>query len=146
MIKQQNIPCAGFIIFTLSAQKVLLVETHRHIFGYPKGKLMKNEGSLIGAYRELQEETGLSMDDIVVIPDKYVDELSFKGNVSTRLYIGFLKNDHDKLYPQDKNEILSASFQLIDDAYSLLIDKRKKVLENAIDIFNDHFTLLIDSE
>ena len=74
------LPCAGFIIFTSNKQKILLIKTHQNVIGFPKGKLNKGEDSLVGAYRELEEETGINKSHVSKVSDESVDELSNKGN------------------------------------------------------------------
>ena len=57
--------CAGFII--ICEDHVLLVSTHKNIWGFPKGKRKTKEQHIDCAYRELKEETGLDTKDIISI-------------------------------------------------------------------------------
>ena len=133
-------PCAGFIVFTKNKDKVLLVVTHRNVIGFFKGKKRKNEDSLMTAYRELQEETGLSHDMIEKIDNLYVNELSFKGNPATRLYLGYLSIEKPQLKAFDVDEIAHIYFENIEDALISLLPKRKKVLSEAISLINQYHT------
>lgn len=125
-------PCAGFIIFTQSIDKVLLITTHKNIIGFPKGKKEKNEDSIKAAYRELQEETGLTADMIQPIKGLYVDEMSVRGNLATRLYIGFLLIENPQLEPTDHDEIANVYFEQIEHAMKKLMPKRRSVLSEAL--------------
>ena len=138
--------CAGFILFTQDLQKVVLIKTHRNVYGFPKGKRDKgkvpsdsrkkvkmNENPLVAAYREATEETGISKEEITQIGDLFVDELSFKGNPATRLYIGLVNENQVVLDPIDKDEIAEVKFVDLVTARTILIEKRQLVLNEALD-------------
>ena len=130
-------PCAGFIIFSQSGDKVLLISTHKNIIGFPKGKKEKDEDSITAAYRELHEETGLTANMIKPVQGLYVDEMSIRGNYATRLYIGILSIENPQLEPIDHGEIASVYFEDIGQAMIQLMPKRKKVLASALSLINE---------
>lgn len=146
LVKSENkihhIPCAGCIVFKCVNDKVsevCLVKTKSNIYGFPKGKRIKGESLEDCAIRELEEETSIKSQDIENIDlKKYVEESSAvsatrKGNVSTRLYVTKLTRNVT-LAVQDLEELESCDFLPIDVALQVLMDKRKVVLEKAIEL------------
>lgn len=137
-------PCAGFCVFKTTLDEVLLVND----CGFPKGKLdlientdqknkkpkKKLEESLVGAYRELKEETGLPADKIKQIGSDYIDEMSVKGNPATRYYVAVIMDDTFKFKPEDTLEIQKACFVPINEAMTLLSKKRQDVLKKALEL------------
>ena len=71
------------------------------------------------------------------VSDIFVDELSFKGNPATRLYIGFVDENNVCLNPVDKDEIAEVGFFDIEKAKTILIDKRIKVLNDAFNLLKN---------
>ena len=60
---KMNIDRAGVILFSPNKKYVLLVKTKLYgNWGFPKGKVEKNENLNMCAMRELKEETGLTID------------------------------------------------------------------------------------
>ena len=122
-------PCAGFIILTQNKDKVLLITTHRNIIGFPKGKKKKNEDSIQVAYRELQEETGLTSDMIRPIEGLYVDEMSIKGILLKKVLQNLNGYNFAILF-------LKVYFENVEQAMIQLMTKRKIVLSSAINLIN----------
>ena len=87
------IPCSGFIILSNDKKRTVLVRTHRGNFSFPKGKRKKGETYKETALRELEEETGLREEDIVIQNISCFDELSYKGNPSVRYFVAIAKNE-----------------------------------------------------
>ncbi|MCJ7637108.1 MAG: NUDIX domain-containing protein, partial [Nitrososphaeraceae archaeon] len=57
-------PCAGVIVIDLTNLETILVCTDHDNYSFPKGKRHKGETIMDNALRELNEETGLTKDDI----------------------------------------------------------------------------------
>lgn len=129
----QNIPCAGFVVFSEDCIRTVLVATPRGNLSFPKGKRKKFETDLQTALRELEEETGLTENDIIRIGDEYVDEKSNKGNVNVRYFICRIKNDDFEFKIEDPEELTSVQwYNIMDvDKSSNLKDTRKTVLFEA---------------
>lgn len=73
---------AGFIIFrkTEKGLRFLILYHGNNYWNFPKGKIETEEKSLTTAFRETKEETGLTRDDLQVIPDfKVYEKYSFKS-------------------------------------------------------------------
>ena len=152
--------CAGIIVFL--GNKTILVATSYGNHSFPKGKRHKNETHLECAWRELQEETGLSKDNITLIGDQfdkdnnfYLDERAAKGNLSVRYYVGILTTEINEftLSPEeqvklgalipsftfDSKELEKVGWFTIDEA--LAIEKfkpeRKEILKLAHQKFKE---------
>jgi 8-oxo-dGTP pyrophosphatase MutT (NUDIX family) len=98
------VPCAGFVVFSPDFKRTILVKTYAGRLSFPKGKRHKGETDMETALREMEEETGLSADDITLLANgSYIDELSNKGNATVRYFIcrinedkpRFIFDDHD---------------------------------------------------
>lgn len=79
--------CAGFIIFDLDNMSTVMVQTHKGNWGFPKGKKEGQETLLETAYRELEEETGITSDQIEVLDHEPLIEKSAKGHPSVAYYL-----------------------------------------------------------
>jgi ADP-ribose pyrophosphatase YjhB (NUDIX family) len=56
-----NYKKAGVFIFDPKENRVLLVQSRGHLFGFPKGTLEIGESEIKGAIREVKEETGIDV-------------------------------------------------------------------------------------
>lgn len=125
-----NVPCAGIIVF--DKDNTVLVNTEKGNYSFPKGKREKGETSLETAWRELQEETGLTKDYVKLIDDFCLDEQSRNGNLSIRYYVGHLTKPYNT-FTFDKNELENVQWITVDNALKLekFVDKRKEILKQA---------------
>ena len=132
-----NPPCAGIIVF--SEGKTVLVATSYGNHSFPKGKRHRNETHLECAWRELQEETGLTKDNVTLIDDNfYLDERTAKGNLSVRYFVGMLTTKINK-FTFDPKELENVSWFTIDEALHIekFKSERKEILKLAFDKFNE---------
>lgn len=131
--KSVKVGCAGFVV--ICKGHVLLVSTHRGVWGFPKGKRENGEELITCAFRELNEETGLVASQItpINIDEFFLHEITNKGNPSVRLYLA-TTDDLIKPKIQDTEELLNAKWVKFDEAYNLLIMKnRKQILLDSIE-------------
>ncbi len=127
--------CFGVIVISRDLSSTLLVQDSKKNWSFPKGKREGKEAPLEAAFRELEEETGLTKSDLVMFPEKtFVDELSAKGNPAIRLFIGFLKDGVTTFTPKKGDEIESAKLVSLEKARQFLWHKRVIVLEKALKI------------
>jgi len=133
--KEPTIPCAGCLVFRLKddVQEVCVISTHNGVYGFPKGKRNKGEDIQAAALRELEEETGITVNDIAPLQShKYVDEPSRAGDsIAIRLFMTTLTTEV-VLKPKDIEEIDKCEFLPVDVALPLLMPKRQDVLKAAI--------------
>lgn len=136
----KNICCAGFVI--LCNNYVLLVSTHRGVWGFPKGKRNSKEELITCAYRELYEETGLTSSQIIPIDPNnfFLNEVTKKGVSSVRLYLATTDNlIEPKIY--DEEELLDSKWVKLNDAYNLLtLKNRKQILHDAVE-YRDNYVI-----
>jgi len=135
-----RINCCGIIVFYNDL--TILVKNEKNFYSFPKGKREKGETDLETAYRELKEETGIKENEIELINNKYIDEISKDSKyISVRYFIGILKNQK-KLEFEDPEELLEASYKTIDDVLSISDDnikkRRKEIIIEANDIYKEY--------
>lgn len=124
--------CAGVIVFDQKIEQCILVKTENNNYGFPKGKRNKGETTEQTALRELQEETGLTKNQIKLVDDFTLDELSNKGNPCTR-YLLATCNDMNHKFQFDEKELTDVKWHKLNDTMKLLPDKRISVLEKAVE-------------
>jgi len=129
--------CAGIIVF--DKNRTVLVSTERGHFSFPKGKRNKDETEIDAAWRELEEETGLTKNNVELIyldaekMESYcLDEYSDKGNLSIRYFVGKLVNPIKK-FKFDPTELANVQWYTIEDAMNLdkFKQSRKNILQEA---------------
>jgi 8-oxo-dGTP pyrophosphatase MutT (NUDIX family) len=136
--KVPKVPCAGVIVFDTSCEsdeiKTVLVKTERGNCSYPKGKRKKGEEDLETALRELEEETGITPEQITLVEDVWIDELSNKGNPNVRYFVGII-NDPNHKFTFDSDELESVDWHTKEQLYKLekLKKARKDVFTKAMD-------------
>lgn len=137
-----KIPCAGIIVFNKSSNQTILVSTDRGNFSFPKGKRNKKETDIETAWRELEEETGLTKNNVTLFDSHHIDEFTKKGHVSVRYFIGILTKDIPK-FKFDKSELTNVQWYDIDKVFKLdkLKDARKLVLQKALVHLNPDINL-----
>jgi len=81
---KNKVPVYGAILLTREMKEILLVQGFRNQWGFPKGKVNKEEDELLCAIREVLEETGYDTKDLIN-KDHYIE--SSQNDRVTRLYI-----------------------------------------------------------
>jgi 8-oxo-dGTP pyrophosphatase MutT (NUDIX family) len=120
------VPCAGIIL--MNGKKVLIVTTHKGNQGFPKGKRHKGESLMDTAFREVFEETGITKDEIKLIPNLELDECKpTKTNISVRYYVGTTEQQELKF---DKSELAKVEWESIDSVR--LPEYRQKLLDTVV--------------
>lgn len=109
---KQTIPVRGAIMLDPRMEKCLLVRGYRKeaSWGFPKGKLSKDETDDQCAVREVLEETGLDISD-KLDPAQYIDVKL--GGQDTRLFIVPNVDDTTEFAPHVKGEIGAYAWHLI---------------------------------
>lgn len=139
MPKSHPVRCAGIIVFS-GTQTILTKKRNSRSLSFPKGKLESNESVIEGAWRELLEETGLTPQEVELIPRVHVDEVTKSGRPWIRYFIGRLKSD--STCPKltfDPKELSRVKWYGIRVALRRrkLKDKRKRLLEAAYAIHRE---------
>lgn len=100
------------IVYNKEENKILMCkrakEPYKGKYNLVGGKLEENEESLEGAYRELEEETGITKDDIILT---YLMNFEYKLlDMQLQVFVGKLNKEKtlveevNKLYWMDLNE------------------------------------------
>ena len=131
--------CNGFIILDLVNKKTVLVESKSGNLSFPKGKIEKfDKSDLDCAYRELEEETGITPN--IILKDENITFSEFKkDNIRTvKYYIGYIKETFND-FKYDHNEIKSVNWYDFDQ-----IDSLKNLRLSRKEIFKQVKTIKID--
>jgi 8-oxo-dGTP pyrophosphatase MutT (NUDIX family) len=100
---KSKVPVYGAVILNKSLDKVLLVQHYRSTtWGFPKGKINKDETDVQCAIREVKEETGFDLTDLVE-PEIFID-LQDK-NKEGKLFIIQGISESTKFSAQTRHEI-----------------------------------------
>ncbi|XWV25157.1 NUDIX hydrolase [Tupanvirus deep ocean] len=126
--------CAGIIVF--KGEETVLVSTDRGNLSFPKGKRNKGETDIQTAWRETNEETGLTQDQIKLLDGVYFDEYTRKGNLSVRYFVGVLVKEHQK-FKFDPTELANVAWYSVENACSFekLKKERREILEKAYEVY-----------
>ena len=103
--------------------------------------LEKSETEFDCAKRELQEETGITLDKIDILDNVCITETSKKGNPSVKYWVATLKeNVKINKFTFDEKELKSVKWYKINEALKLdnLRTKRKDILLEAYNICNEN--------
>lgn len=125
-------PCAGIIVF--HNDQTIIVSTERGNHSFPKGKMNVDESDIQAAWRELNEETGLTSTQVELIEGVSFDEMSDKGNPSIRYFVGRLRpSTSRRQFAFDSTELAKVEWVDVDVARHLpkLKTVRQQILGQA---------------
>ncbi|XP_075237251.1 m7GpppN-mRNA hydrolase-like [Lycorma delicatula] len=123
---KQNVPTFGAILLNEELTHVLLVQSYwaRTSWGFPKGKVNKEEDPTKCAVREVLEETGFDISKMINAND-YIE--SNVNDQLIRLYIVTGISIDTKFQPQTRNEIKAVEWFLLSDLPSTKKDMTPKL-------------------
>ncbi len=129
---------AGIIVFSQCLTKTILVTSKNNKLSFPKGKRKKRETDYEAALRELEEETGIVLDQIELVDDVQFTELFEKKNKKILYFMAICKEEISSL-KCDSNELQKSDWYLLDKAVTMrnLRNPRRKILKNAINKLNN---------
>ncbi|RJQ17077.1 NUDIX domain-containing protein [Candidatus Woesearchaeota archaeon] len=105
------IKCAGGIV--QNKNRVVLVQSHRYEYwGFPKGKIRKNETALQAAQREIYEETGLQKLHLVKKLGSYTRPTNSKNAIKKITLFSFYaeENKVQPLRKKKNDDVRNAKF------------------------------------
>lgn len=103
---KQGIPVRGGIILNETNEKVLLVSDWNHsAWGFPRGKINKQEEDMACAIREVYEETGFNMGPYIQNSRDYLQRSV--GNKNLRFYVAMNVPNSTKFETRTRKEISS---------------------------------------
>lgn len=136
-------PCAGVIIIN-NKDQVLTVNTKKKHFGFPKGKRKKDETTLENALRELEEETGITIDQIDIVDKVIISEYKKPQSLNPNIqyFLGFLKDQYADLnkFTYDQEELDNVSWIYVNELLEFedfnFKQARKEVLREVYQLVN----------
>lgn len=106
------------IMFNEKEDKVLMCkrakEPYKGLYNLVGGKLEKNENELAGAYRELQEETGITADDTILY--HMMDYKYYIEDTELQVFIGKLNKEKELVEEVNKLEWLDKTENFFDSS------------------------------
>jgi len=129
------IPCAGFVVLSQDMKNVVIVSTHANNLGYPKGKRNRFESYMQTALRELEEETGLTCNEINIVENVSFDEMSIRGHPATRYFVALIKDEHTEFF-FDEEELEDVCWMKCDELFESdhFRDTRKMILKEVLTV------------
>ena len=117
--------------------KTVIVSTHMSNLGFPKGKRTRFESYMDTAFRELEEETGLTKNEIDIVDGIFFDEVSSRGHAATRYFIAFIKDDKTEFYFDDA-ELDDVKWMKCNDLFesNRFRERRKIILKEVLTVLS----------
>ncbi|XP_020295379.1 m7GpppN-mRNA hydrolase isoform X2 [Pseudomyrmex gracilis] len=111
---KQNVPTFGAIVLNEDMTKVLLVQSYwaKHSWSFPKGKVNEDEEPYLCAIREVLEETGFDISNLID-KNEYIE--SVINDQVVRLYIISGVQKDTKFQPKTRKEIKNVEWFTIAD-------------------------------
>lgn len=83
------------MVFDINKENILMClrkkNPYQGLWNLPGGKVEPLEDNILAAYRELQEETGITKQDIELY--RYMDLVYYDLDIELQVYTGILKNE-----------------------------------------------------
>jgi 8-oxo-dGTP pyrophosphatase MutT (NUDIX family) len=135
--------CSGFIVFDNDNNTIIVTCKKNGFSGFPKGKREKKESSFENAVRELKEETNISINQIDIVNEKYLDEIT-SSKIVIRYYIAKLNQNIDIKF--DLDELTNVEFINIDKCKNIILESRYNILLEANRVINSPSSVLIKGD
>ncbi|KAL0229693.1 hypothetical protein PCE1_003261 [Barthelona sp. PCE] len=133
-----RVPRAGAVIVHETGTKILLIRSTKNNLTLPGGKSgSPTEPKLVTAVREVFEETGFDISDIIV-PTLFVDVVPFKGASLSRFYVIPNVNDEETqdLSPLTRGEVKSIQWYKISSGHVKRLEAFKAAIKMFPTLFN----------
>eukprot|EP00045_Choanoeca_perplexa_P006710 m.57810 g.57810 ORF g.57810 m.57810 type:complete len:284 (-) comp13750_c0_seq2:44-895(-) len=124
-----SIPTAGCILLDPTHQKVLLLKSYSNSWGFPRGKIDKNEGMMECAVRETLEESGYDCSSKIA-EDQFLEHRDKDGKLS-RLYIVEDVPENYGFAPVTKGEVADIQWHNVAELAALDSKKLKRFFLSA---------------
>jgi mRNA-decapping enzyme subunit 2 len=123
---KQNVPTYGAIVLNEDMTKVLLVQSYwaKNSWGFPKGKVNEDEEPFHCAIREVLEETGFDISNLID-KNEYIESLI--NDQTVRLYIISGVQKDTKFQPKTRKEIKNVEWFAVADLPNTKKDMTPKV-------------------
>jgi 8-oxo-dGTP diphosphatase len=137
---ESKAPCGGIIVLDNTGSKVVIVKTHAGNLGFTKGKREKGETLLQCAIRETTEESGLTLEQIRIIPiSEPIIEVNKRGNVSVEYFLAAAKATMPPVLQCSPEELATVTWMPVEAAmrHEKLRERRKHLLQAAVALFKN---------
>ena len=124
----RKVKSCGCII--IENNKVVLIQQKKGNWGFPKGRIEKNETEVETAIREVKEETNLDV-KIEDVNKKYVDSYFAKKNEFKEVVFFLAKRIGGEIKPQE-NEIKKVEWVDLIEAINRITMKSTKILYQKV--------------
>lgn len=104
------------VVYNKEEDKILMClrskEPYKGLYNLVGGKVENDEDNLIGAYRELEEETGITKDNIILT--HLIDFKYEVSNIELQVYVGKLNKDIELIEEKHKLYWINANEDFFD--------------------------------
>jgi 2'-phosphotransferase len=134
--------CCGIIVFY--NDETVLVKSHKGYYSFPKGKKEDGESDMDTAFRELEEETCITRNDIELyeVNGSYNELFEEKNGTRTVKYYVAKMLRRVQVKVTDVLELSAVTYIKVDKVKdwkgSIFANKRKVILEQALNIHRQH--------
>jgi bis(5'-nucleosidyl)-tetraphosphatase len=133
----------GILCFRQTPEPSFLLMKHPDRWDLPKGHIKKGESELECALREFNEETGLDVEQLTLVPDfrfeikRYIQAERFNGRRTLKTYVIFVGLVHGRLdiTPTEHQDFQWIAWQPPHHISEWLIDP---LLSEVEKLFTDH--------
>lgn len=121
---------AGGIVVNKQTGNIAIIKMKHGVWGFPKGKIDKNENSLEAAKREVYEETGVKEVELVKQLPTYQRPNSGNPQILITMYMYLFKTNTNELKPIDDQDAVEAKWVKKEDVIKILtLSKDKEYFE-----------------
>ncbi|GAX81225.1 hypothetical protein CEUSTIGMA_g8657.t1 [Chlamydomonas eustigma] len=128
---KHSIPVYGAILLDGPMEKVLLVRGLKSSagWGFPRGKVNQGESGIVCAAREVEEETGMNIEEL--INPQHVIQVTIDGKLNTLYIVTDIDPQTTAFAPQTKGEIGAYGWHYIEDLPASIEEANKAYLSST---------------
>lgn len=90
---------AGGVVINKKTGHIVLIKMHHNVWGFPKGKILKDEGTVDGAKREIYEEAGIDELDYIKELGEYERLNSYNHDEMLKIHMFLFETNQDDVGP-----------------------------------------------
>lgn len=90
---------AGGVVINKKTGYIVLIKMHHNVWGFPKGKILKDESDLDGARREIYEEASIDQLDYVKELGSYERANSYNKDEMLNIHMFLFETNQDDVKP-----------------------------------------------
>lgn len=117
---------AGGVVINKKTGYIVLIKMHHNIWGFPKGKILKDESDLDGARREIYEEAGIDELEYIKDLDSYTRANSYNPDEMLDIHMFLFETHQEDVKPLGQDVAEAKWFNVEDVISKLTLDEDKK--------------------